>query len=178
MATKQEIADVFEKHVTRYGYAKTSLDDVARTMHISKKTIYVHFDSKRELYGYLVGRQALEQKAALRANVAALPSSRARLEALLRFVIGQARAHINETSEAEWMQEFEIAADAFRQANGELMREFVAEGISEGEFTPGDPDFVEKMIAAMVLEYLVLVNADPVYDRDDELIERTLRFIG
>ena len=37
---------------------------------------------------------------------------------------------------------------------------------------------VEKMIGAMMLEYLVMVNADPSYDQDDELVERTLRFVG
>ena len=30
----------------------------------------------------------------------------------------------------------------------------------------------------MIVEYLVLVNADPSYDRDTELLERILRFIG
>jgi hypothetical protein len=34
------------------------------------------------------------------------------------------------------------------------------------------------MIAAMIVEYLVMVNADPSYDRDDELLERIRRFIG
>lgn len=30
----------------------------------------------------------------------------------------------------------------------------------------------------MLLEYVVMVNADPAYDRDEELVERVLRFIG
>ena len=178
MATKQEIADVFEKHVGRFGYAKTSLDEIASAMHISKKTIYVHFSGKRELYGYIVQRQASQQKLQLKSNVAALPSKRAKVEALVTFVISQARAHINETTEDEWMQEYEIAADAFRQANGELIREFVTEGIAVGEFPDGDADLVEKMLAAMILEYVVIVNSDPSYDRDEELVERILRFVG
>lgn len=178
MATKQEIADVFEKHVGRFGYAKTSLDEVARAMHISKKTIYVHYAGKRELYRYVVERQAIQQKLQLKSSVAALPGNREKVETLIRFVISQARAHINETTEAEWMQEYEIAADAFRQANGELIREFVSDGIASGEFPAGDADLVEKMLAAMVLEYVVIVNSDPSYDRDEELVERILRFVG
>jgi ABC-type nitrate/sulfonate/bicarbonate transport system substrate-binding protein len=83
-----------------------------------------------------------------------------------------------ETSESEWLQEYEIAADAFRKAHGDLMREIVAQGIEAGEFANGDADFAEKMIAAMLLEYVVLVNADPGYDRDEELVQRTIRFIG
>jgi len=176
--TKQQIADVFERHVERYGYAKTTLDEVAREMHISKKTIYVHFDGKADIYAHIVARMAKEEQSRLKATISELPDKRARIDALLRFVIGSARAHILATSEAEWMQEYEVAADAFRVAHGALIREIVAEGIEAGEFAPGDATFVEKMVAAMVLEYVVLVNAQPDYDRDDELVERTLRFIG
>jgi len=178
VATKQEIADVFEKHVSRFGYAKTSLDEVARSMHISKKTIYVHYPGKRELYGYIVEQQAALQKAQLKSSIAELPDNRAKVEALVKFVISSARTHINETTEDEWMQEYEIAADAFTKANGDLIREFVSAGMSAGEFPAGDADLVEKMVAAMILEYVVMVNSDPGYDRDEELVERIVRFVG
>ena len=178
MATKQEIADVFEKHVSRFGYAKTSLDEVARSMHISKKTIYVHYPGKRELYGYIVEQQAALQKAQLKSSVAELPDNRAKVETLVKFVISSARAHIAETTEDEWMQEYEIAADAFTKANGDLIREFVSAGMSAGEFPAGDAGLVEKMVAAMILEYVVMVNSDPSYDRDEELVERIVRFVG
>ena len=35
--------------------------------------------------------------------------------------------------------------------------------MDSGEFRAGDATLVEKMIAAMLVEYLVLVNADPAY---------------
>ncbi len=178
MSQKDQIAETFEAFVGRVGYAKTNLDDVARELHISKKTIYVHFDGKREIYSTIVERQASTEQRKLRAMVAELPNHRARAEALLKFVIGAARAHIAETSEAEWLAEYEIAADAFAKANGDLLREIVAEGIGAGEFADGDPNLVEKMCRAMLLEYTLMVNANPAYDRDSELVERVLRFIG
>jgi len=96
----------------------------------------------------------------------------------VKFVISSARAHVNETTEDEWMQNCEIAADAFSKANGDLIREFVSAGMSAGEYPAGDADLVEKMVAAMVLEYVVMVNSDPGYDRDEELVERIVRFVG
>ena len=178
MGQKEQIAETFERHVGQFGYAKTNLDDVARELHISKKTIYVHFDGKREIYAYVVERQAAREQIHLRGMIADLPSSRAKAEALVKFVIGMARNHIAETTQDEWLQEYEIAADSFAKANGDLLREVVAAGIDSGEFAPGDASLVEKMIAAMVLEYVVLVNSDPAFDRDVELVERILRFIG
>lgn len=178
MTTKQQIADVFARHVDRFGYGKTTLDEVAREMHISKKTIYVHFDGKREIYGFIVEQRAAQEKLRMKTLIAQLPTYHERIGALVRFVLGAARAHIEETSEDEWMQELEIAGDAFRKAHGDLLRELATEGMAAGEFPQGDAVLVEKMIAAMVVEYLVMVNADPAYDRDDELMERIARFIG
>lgn len=175
---KQQIAETFERAVARQGYAGTTLDEIAREMHISKKTIYVHFDGKREIYESIVGRQAAAEQARLRSMLAVLPDGRAKAAALLKYVIGSARAHIAETSQEEWLQEYEIAADVFAKANGDLLREVVEEGIASGEFAGGDANLVEKMIAAMVLGYVVMVNERPEYDRDEELVERILRFIG
>jgi AcrR family transcriptional regulator len=176
--TQQQIAEVFERRVTEVGYDKANLDDVAREMKISKKTIYVHFGSKREIYAYVVERQAVRDKMRLAASVVTLPTYAARLEAVMRLMLDSARQHIGGTGRDEWLREYEIAADAFRRANGELVRELVQAGMDAGEFTPGDADLVEKMTAAMIVEYLLMVNADPSYDRDADLLERILRFVG
>ena len=178
MGQKEQIAEVFEKHLARYGYDKTTLDEVAREMHISKKTIYAHFDSKRDIYAYLVDGMAAREKMKLAAAVATLPTYGARIEAVMTYVLQMGRAHIKETTETEWVQELEIAGDAFRKANGDLIRELLQAGMDAGEFPSGDAALVEKMCAAMIIEYLVMVNADPTYDRDAELLERIRRFIG
>lgn len=177
-ATQREIAEVFRRRVEEVGYAKATLDDVARAMKISKKTIYVHFDSKRDIYAYVVERQAAREKMRLAAMLAALPTYAARVEAAMRIILETARQHVEGTERDEWLAEYEVAADAFRQANGDLLRELVQAGMDAGEFAPGDAGLVERLLTAMVIEYLLLVRADPAYDRDEELLERIRRFIG
>ncbi len=176
-ATGQRIAEAFERQVESRGYDKANLDDVARELKISKKTIYVHFSGKRDIYAQVVARQALRMQAEFAAAVAPLPTHAARVEATVRSLLEVARAHIVKTGEDEWLREYEIAADAFRKANGDLLRELVQGGMDAGEFRCGDATLVEKMIAAMLVEYLLLVNADPAYDRDKELLERIGRFV-
>jgi len=176
-ATQQRIAETFERHVNDHGYAGTTVDEIARELKISKKTIYVHFDSKRDIYAYVVARQAKHDKARLVASVATLATYAARVEAVVRYVLESGRGHIAQTSVDEWLSEFEIAADAFRKANGDVLRELVQGGMDAGEFSAGDASFVEKMVAAMLVEYLLLVNADRSYDRDAELTERIGRFV-
>jgi AcrR family transcriptional regulator len=176
--TQQQIAEVFERRVGEVGYGKATLDDVARELKISKKTIYVHFTGKREIYAHIVERQAAREKMRLAASVAMLPTYSARLEAVMKFMLEMGRGHIAETSQDEWLQEYEIAVDAFRKANGDLIRELVEAGMDAGEFPPGDATLVEKMTAAMIVAYLLIVNADPTYNRDAELLERIRRFVG
>jgi len=176
-ATARRIAETFERQVESHGYDKANLDDVARELKISKKTIYVHFDGKRDIYAQVVARQAQQMQRELAASVASLPTYAARVEAAVRSLLDVARTHILKTGEDEWLREYEIAADAFRKAHGDLLRELVQGGMDAGEFRPGDASLVEKMIAALLVEYLLLVNADPAYDRDAELLERIGRFV-
>jgi AcrR family transcriptional regulator len=175
--TQQKIAEVFERHVVANGYDKANLDDVARELRISKKTIYVHFEGKHDIYEHVVARQARQMKLELAASVALLPTYAARAEAALRAILEVGRGHIMRTDREEWLREYEIAADAFRQANGELIRELVQGGMDAGEFRRGDAGLVERMVSVMLVEYLVMVNADPGFDGDAELLERISGFI-
>lgn len=175
--TRQQIAAAFERELARVGYDRATLDAVARELRISKKTIYVHFDGKRDIYAFIVDGQAAREKMRLAAAVATLPTCSARVEAVVTFVLKSARDHINETGREEWLREYEVAADAFRQANGELLRELIEAGMAAGEFAEGDPVFAERMIATLVLDYVVMVNEDPAIDHDAELVERVLGFL-
>jgi AcrR family transcriptional regulator len=177
-STQQQIADVFRRRMEEVGYTGTTLDDVARALHISKKTIYVHFGGKREIYAYLVERQAAQEQARLAAMLAALPTCAARVEGAVRIVIDTGRRHVEATEREEWLAQYEVAADAFRKANGDLLRELVQEGMDAGEFPDGDARLVEQMVTAMVVEYILIVRDDPSYDRDEELLARIIRFIG
>jgi AcrR family transcriptional regulator len=175
---QQQIAETFRRRMDEAGYTGATLDDVARALHISKKTIYVHFDGKRGIYAYIVAREAAREKARLAAALVPLPTHAAKVQAAVRIVIQMGRRHVEETEREEWLAQYEVAADAFRKANGDLIRELVQGGMDSGEFPPGDARLVEQMVTAMVVEYLLVVRADPSYDRDEELLRRILRFIG
>lgn len=89
--TKQAIAETFARHVERFGYAKTTLDEVARELGISKKTLYVHFDGKSAIYAYLVERIAKQARREMAAAVAGLGTNAEKVTALVTLVLRQAR---------------------------------------------------------------------------------------
>lgn len=46
---REAILDAAERLLARYGYRKTTMDDLAREVGIGKGTIYLHFPSKQEI---------------------------------------------------------------------------------------------------------------------------------
>lgn len=174
---RQRIAEVFRRRVEEVGYTGTTLDDVAKALRISKKTIYAHFSGKREIYAHVVEQEAAREKARLTAAVATAPTCVARLETVLRLVLDSGRRHVEQTGRTEWLAQYEVAADAFRKATGDLIRDLVQEGMDSGEFSRGDAGLVERMLTAMMVDYLLIVRDDRSYDRDEELLERLIRFV-
>ena len=61
-ATKDEIALTFMGLAVRYGFRRTAVEDVARPLRISKKTIYEYFPSKDALLEYALELGALQQR--------------------------------------------------------------------------------------------------------------------
>lgn len=177
-ATKDQIADTFLRHVERFGYGKTSVEDVAAELGISKRTVYQHFSSKQELYGYVVGRIAEAERARLSDAIAGVQGWAAKMERFLVLVIGGMRRHIRETSKADWMQEFEVAVDAMAGAYGAIGTELVRGGYEAGEFEIADAHLANELIGAMVTHYGVLVREDNDYDADDALVAAIMRMLG
>lgn len=177
-ATRDEIADAFERHVNRFGYAKATVEDVAAELHISKKTVYEHFASKRDLYLYIVERLARGWRSELRAAIKDLPTWGEKAEGLMRQVIAGARGHIVETTKTEWQQEYEIVGEALMKAVGEVMDEVIEGGVDAGEFPFGDARVPERLFGAIALEYTMAVRDDPRLDEDEAVVKAMRRFLG
>lgn len=177
-ATRDEIADVFQRHVERHGLTKASVEDVAAELGISKRTIYQHFSSKRDIYAYVVERIAAGQREQLGALIASEPTYRARMEKFLTLVVSGMRRHIQETSKADWMQEFEIAYDAMAGAYGAIGTQLVAEGHAAGEFDFADAELANGFIGAIVTHYGILVREKRDYDADAQVVAAIMRMLG
>jgi AcrR family transcriptional regulator len=47
---KEEILEAAKRRFDRFGFKKTTLDEIAKDLKISKKTIYEHFEDKEDLF--------------------------------------------------------------------------------------------------------------------------------
>jgi len=95
---KEEIADSFQKHFEYYGYKKTSVDDIAKELKISKKTIYQHFSTKEEIFYYIVSKVAQQYMNRMAADLKELPSAKAQLDQLVRMIFTESRKWLKENT--------------------------------------------------------------------------------
>ncbi|HNP73804.1 MAG TPA: helix-turn-helix domain-containing protein [Kouleothrix sp.] len=79
----QRILDAAAALILRWGYNKTTIDDIARQAGVAKGTIYLHWNTREELFGALMLREKAALAADLRARTAADPAG-ATLPGLLK----------------------------------------------------------------------------------------------
>lgn len=80
---RDKILDATERLLARYGYAKMTVEDIAREAGIGKGTIYLHFPSKEEVVLSRIDRMVARLVAELRAIAASRKSPSARLRTML-----------------------------------------------------------------------------------------------
>jgi AcrR family transcriptional regulator len=68
------ILDAAEALLVRFGYRRTTVDDVARAAGVGKGTVYLYWPSKMELVATVLARQSAEMLAEQRAVVRADPA--------------------------------------------------------------------------------------------------------
>ena len=62
MEKKEVVINTARELFTKYGYKKVSMDEIARTSNVTKKTIYSYFKDKDELFRYFIEEELINMK--------------------------------------------------------------------------------------------------------------------
>ena len=62
MNTQEKIINSARQLFTKYGYKKVSMDEIAQTSGVTKKTVYAYFKNKNELFEYFVNEEIKKMK--------------------------------------------------------------------------------------------------------------------
>ncbi len=68
-ARAQRILDAAAALILRWGYNKTTLDDISRQAGVAKGTIYLHWKTREELFAALIKREKLEMAKDLKQRI-------------------------------------------------------------------------------------------------------------
>src|SRR5512136_74981 len=101
-AQKEAIADAFKKHFNHFGFKKTSVDDISDDLHISKKTIYQYFNTKEEIFYYVVSQIARQYLKRMDKELDQFPTNREKLAQLIHLVFKEARKWLKENDAFEF----------------------------------------------------------------------------
>ena len=149
--TRAAILDTAEEVLRRYGPAKTSVVDVARALEVSHGSVYRHFSSKAALRDAVTERWLDRIVAPLEEVVNRRGKASRRLHDWLVLLATSKQAMASGDPELfETFHELTLASRDVVAAHvdhlAEQLARIVADGMSSGEFAPGDPATVGRAI--------------------------------
>ncbi|MHB0981365.1 MAG: TetR/AcrR family transcriptional regulator [Thermoleophilia bacterium] len=158
-ATKEEIAATFDRLALRYKYRRASVDDVARELHISKQTIYEHFQTKQDLYRSSVELWAREQRAHVEALLTET-TALGRIAQVVEIAFADARRSFDANPSADASEPGEIVDEVNARVFGPMVRDLIVQRNEAGEFQVEDPGTTAAFTVAVGTEAVRMMRDD------------------
>lgn len=143
---RQAVLDAGVRLFNDRGYAQTSLDDIAKELNITKRTIYYYVRNKEEILQECIriGIEFIDGIVARSANNAAPPLDRIKLlvEDYAEWLSDDTGAALVLTNEISLSPEVRTNLRAAKRRLDASLRDLIREGIEDGSVAPCDPQFV------------------------------------
>lgn len=167
-AARQNLLAVAQTLFARYGFKKTSMEEIAQAAHIGKATIYQHVNSKEELFAAVVKAESQALLNELRSAVAEAPD----YEAKIRALVGRHMSRIRELSNLHRVSEetlFELlpmveqARQEFLDQEVRLLEGVLEAGKNAGVFQLDHPHLLAQTILGSIrgIEMLFMRLKEP-----------------
>lgn len=175
---KQIILDIATRVFSKYGYSKTSLNDIADEASIAKGTIYYYFKNKQELFLNVVATQAQTFVSEIRRQL----KEQKGFENKLRFFILAPIKYICNDMQV-WLEglhnlpfnyggEFEDFHQKISVNMLEILEEIVSEGIAEDMIAK---DIPHDRLLEVINDCFLVGNAPLMFTDFDALLKRIER---
>jgi len=175
-ATKDEIALTFMGLAVRHGFRRTAVEDVAKALRISKKTIYEYFPSKEALLEYALELGALQQRRRVESLLTETTALGRSLE-ITRIALSDARDGFAENPGAELVEPPEIQTRVNDRVYGPMVRDLLNEGVAAGEFQIADVELTSRFVQAIGMEALRQIHDDPESHPEEATVGAIRRLI-
>jgi AcrR family transcriptional regulator len=174
-ANKDEIALTFMGLALRFGFRRASVEDVARALKISKKTIYEHFASKDEMLEYALELAALDQRLRVESLLTETTALGRALQ-VTRIALSDARAAFAQNPGLELVDP-QLQAAVNDRVYGPMVRDLLVQGVATSEFDVPDPDMTSRFVQAIGMEAVRQIHDDPESLPEAATVEAIRRLI-
>ena len=178
---RDQIVDAARAHFSRFGYAKTTVADLAKAIGFSKAYIYKFFDSKQAI-GQAICAQTLEQ--VLAGGEAGIAEGKSAADKLRRFFNGLVTASAELFFEDKML--YDIAAHAaderwpsamtYLASSAERLKAIIVLGRETGEFERKTP--IDETCEAILLAMQSFMNPLMLKHNLDDLPEAPTKIIN
>lgn len=148
---REAIVKVATQIFSRFGFKKTSMDDIAKGLRMGKSSIYYYFRGKEEIFRAVVDQEAeiLKEKVEIILSSADDTVSKLRSYVKLRMDLVKHLANYTEILKNDDLMNMEIT-EKFRKKYDEeeisIIRQILEEGVQKGTFKIKDIDMSELAI--------------------------------
>ena len=138
--TRNKLLSVANKLFSRFGFHKTSMDEIAKIARKAKGSLYYHFASKEELFKEVVSKEIMNLKDHLSVivnNTGLSASDKIKKYLLRRMEILNDAANYHETLKADFFEHFDFIDDLreeFDEWEKESLKKILLQGVETKEF--------------------------------------------
>ncbi len=138
--TKDKILTVAEKLFARFGFHKTSMDEIAKMARKAKGSLYYHFASKEDLFKEVVSKEVIDLKSHLSivVNDSDLKASeKLKKYLIVRMSILNTASNYHETLKADFFEHFYFIDDLrneLEEWEKTNIKKIVLQGVDKGDF--------------------------------------------
>lgn len=156
--TRGRILEAAEELFRVYGYAKTTVADMAKKLGMSPANVYRFFASKQALVEALARRRLEAFEAEALAIVNGTGSAEARFVALVDFLQASTRERylsegkVHELVAAAMARSWPAVAEHVRHM-AEILGRLIAEGVARGEFPPQDVEVAARCVQGALIAF-------------------------
>lgn len=168
---EQVILDAALKVFARYGYKKSTLEDIAGELGLTNTSMYAYAESKRDLYEQTVRYVMLRWQGSVKQAVERETTARGKLATLCEsalFYLAKDREFCDLLRNDPSIFPMFPTVDPYEEINGESVRmiaRILAFGIASGEFRDMDADGAAEVLFSIYKNFIIhtYINAEEDY---------------
>lgn len=178
--TREFIIDSARKIFSRFGFKKTTMDEIARATRKGKSSLYYYFKSKEEVFQAVVEKEAVELKAELigAINRETMPQKKLRAYIITRMRLFNRLANLYNAFKDDYLESYgfiEKLRVNYDQYESDMFKKILKEGVERGVFLINNLDLTAyaMVIACKGLEYhwALEQDSDKIETGIDSLLE-------
>lgn len=180
---RRRLLDAAAESFAQLGFAKTTVEEIARAAGVSKGLLYVHFDGKEQLLEAVLERTLRHWAETTRVEVDKQTTPRSALEALHASSIAYAAANplLRRILAQDALLIRSLVAEVAREAREEWLdhlRELFRQGAEEGDFRADlDVEAAVQSFALLHISFLDRLNGWEDLGSDPSLVTTAMGFL-